>query len=673
MLSINTNLSSLIVQNSMKQSTNKLNQAIERLTTGFKINHAKDNAANYNIATNMTTKIGSYNVAEDNCAMGLDLLATAEGSLNLIQDKLTRLRSLAVTAQNGTYGAQSLEALETEAESIVSEIKREYSTAEYNGQTLFAIKSEEDGFSDVVIDEERRVSNVNTFVANETYYLTDSTDLLALQNLTNSGVSTSNIVFELMNDIDMEGVVFSGIGTVKDNSIAGPSCEIRFEGTFHGNGHVIKNLEIKNEHINATYVGLFRGLYRANIDSLGIENCNISGQEYVGALAGYANSSTVTNCWATGSVSYQDAGALRANDGYIGGLFGSLSSGNIEFCCSNCNVQSSEEHTGGFAGIIYGATISNCYSTGFVDSGMFTGGFAGNVNDGTTITNCYSLSNIDSGSYSGGFIGEIESKSSSVRITNCYSSGNVDGWSDTGGFIGRDYYGNTIVNNCYTTSSVTGNGVGGFLGNDYSNKMSGSNNYCNNEIPMAVRYGAFSGVESKSVEEIKAICTPESMGFTEANGWQIVNGTPRFTWEEVSLEGGEAEILAGRNIIELQVGIGSNKHSTIAFDVAFDVEGVDVILSNSLTDINCIFAIDNMLHTVANKATEYGAVQNRLESVLEEIVISRDNLISSRSTLRDADIAEVSSEYIRQQILQQASATLLATANQSASIALSLI
>ena len=82
MLTINTNLSSLIAQSSMKQSTNKLNQAIERMTTGFKINHASDNAANYSISTNMTTKINSYMVAEDNAAMGLDIISTAEGTLN---------------------------------------------------------------------------------------------------------------------------------------------------------------------------------------------------------------------------------------------------------------------------------------------------------------------------------------------------------------------------------------------------------------------------------------------------------------------------------------------------------------------------------------------------------------------------------------------------------------
>ena len=80
-----------------------------------------------------------------------------------------------------------------------------------------------------------------------------------------------------------------------------------------------------------------------------------------------------------------------------------------------------------------------------------------------------------------------------------------------------------------------------------------------------------------------------------------------------------------------------------------------------------------MLETVSAKQTEYGAAQNRLESALDEISTQYENLVSSRSTIRDADIAEVSSDYIRQQILQQASATLMSTANQSPSIALQLI
>ena len=104
MLSINTNLSSMIAQNSLTQSTNKLNQAIERMSTGLKINHAKDNAANYSISTNMTTKMSACMVAEDNTAMGLDMITTASENLSQIESMLSRLRALATQSSNGTYG-----------------------------------------------------------------------------------------------------------------------------------------------------------------------------------------------------------------------------------------------------------------------------------------------------------------------------------------------------------------------------------------------------------------------------------------------------------------------------------------------------------------------------------------------------------------------------------------
>ena len=70
MITLRSNLSSIIAQKSLSESTNKLNLAVERMSTGFKINHAKDNAANYSISTNMTTKIGGYQVAQENVAMG---------------------------------------------------------------------------------------------------------------------------------------------------------------------------------------------------------------------------------------------------------------------------------------------------------------------------------------------------------------------------------------------------------------------------------------------------------------------------------------------------------------------------------------------------------------------------------------------------------------------------
>ena len=83
--------------------------------------------------------------------------------------------------------------------------------------------------------------------------------------------------------------------------------------------------------------------------------------------------------------------------------------------------------------------------------------------------------------------------------------------------------------------------------------------------------------------------------------------------------------------------------------------------------------IVDFMNQLSDESTKLGSVGNRLESVLDEIAIQYDNLVSSRSTIRDADMAEVSATYIQQQILQEAAATLMSTANQSPAIALQLI
>ena len=83
--------------------------------------------------------------------------------------------------------------------------------------------------------------------------------------------------------------------------------------------------------------------------------------------------------------------------------------------------------------------------------------------------------------------------------------------------------------------------------------------------------------------------------------------------------------------------------------------------------------IDKVIKEISNRTTTLGAAQNRIDSAIESISVQSENITSSLSTLRDADIAKESSNYIQSQILQQAAATLLATANQTPSIALNLL
>ena len=137
-LTINTNLSSMIVQSNLAKSTTQLNNAIERMTTGYKINHASDNAAGYSIARNWEAKLGSLDVAADNAATGADMLATLEDSYALISSHVQRVRDLTEQAANGTYGAQSKSAIESEIKARLEEIDRIAANCEFNGIDLMS-------------------------------------------------------------------------------------------------------------------------------------------------------------------------------------------------------------------------------------------------------------------------------------------------------------------------------------------------------------------------------------------------------------------------------------------------------------------------------------------------------------------------------------------------------
>lgn len=137
MISLNANITDMILLNSLNSSTVGINKAIERLTTGYKLNHAKDNAANLSIVTNLSTKINSLLRVKDNTEDGISLLSTAQGALENIQDQLSRLRALSIQAANGNYGGQSLEAMQAEADAIVAQIKQIRENTEFNGLKLF--------------------------------------------------------------------------------------------------------------------------------------------------------------------------------------------------------------------------------------------------------------------------------------------------------------------------------------------------------------------------------------------------------------------------------------------------------------------------------------------------------------------------------------------------------
>lgn len=575
-LSINTNLSSLRAQLSLRNSTSDLNRALERLTTGYRINSASDDAAGYAVSTKMETALSSYHVAESNANLGSSLLNTAESSLDIVIAHLQRIRDLAEQAANGTYGEDSINAIQMEIDERTDEINRIMSTTEYNGIKLFETPPD---------------SATGSFIT-EVTPLTEDEAVAQGYTLIKTAADLDNIrnnlsgKYILMNDIDLSS--YSNWVPIGNGSA--------FTGELNGNGYVIRNMTINNT--TEWQVGLFAGTDGATISNLGIENSYISSEYHdssqvmIGVLAGVAVSSQISNCYTTGSIRSIVNGTLD-ND-IAGGLIGVTAMSNVQNSYSDVDIS--------------GSPISGA-------GGLIGFGYAYD-----TITNCYASGNVYGNNVAGGLI----SAAHAATISNCYATGRVT----------------------YTHSTSVSSSIGGLIGDTPSGATDPTiiNSYYNMDTTG----------QSDSNLGSQGVTTSELNQLIE-NGTLAQANLPK----------------TGRDIT-LQVGIDSSSNSQISFNTGVSVS-INVNVSTTDSARNSLDRIDDAINSVIAKQTEFGAVQNRLDSIIESLGVSIDNTTSSLSTIKDADITKVSSDFIRAQILQQASAALLTTANQTPSLALNLI
>ncbi|MGZ3429566.1 MAG: flagellin N-terminal helical domain-containing protein [Caldimonas sp.] len=135
-LTINTNINSLNAQRNLSTSQNSLATSMERLSSGLRVNSAKDDAAGLAIADRMNAQIRGTNVAIRNANDGISLAQTAEGALATVTDALQRMRELAVQAQNGTNGTSDRANLDTEYQALSAEITRIAAQTKFNGTAI---------------------------------------------------------------------------------------------------------------------------------------------------------------------------------------------------------------------------------------------------------------------------------------------------------------------------------------------------------------------------------------------------------------------------------------------------------------------------------------------------------------------------------------------------------
>lgn len=133
---INTNISSLIGQNNLSKSANALQTSMERLSSGMRINSAKDDAAGQAIANRMSAQVKGMAQAQRNANDGVSMVQTMEGGLTRINDNLQRIRELAVQAASDTNSTDDRTSIKTEIDERVAEIDRIAGSTKFNGTTL---------------------------------------------------------------------------------------------------------------------------------------------------------------------------------------------------------------------------------------------------------------------------------------------------------------------------------------------------------------------------------------------------------------------------------------------------------------------------------------------------------------------------------------------------------
>jgi flagellin len=138
MTAINTNTSSLIAKNAISQNERAMSQAMTRLSTGSRINSARDDAAGLAISERMSSQISGLNMAARNANDAISLLQTAEGATKEISSMLGRMRELAVQAASGTYNTTDQAALNLEYQALLTEMDRVAETTEWNGDKILA-------------------------------------------------------------------------------------------------------------------------------------------------------------------------------------------------------------------------------------------------------------------------------------------------------------------------------------------------------------------------------------------------------------------------------------------------------------------------------------------------------------------------------------------------------
>ena len=641
---INTNIMSLNAQRQLDKSQRAQNQAMERLSSGLRVNSAKDDAAGLSIATGMESQTRGLNQAIRNANDGISMAQTAEGAMDEMTNIMQRMRELAVQSANDTNSASNRASIQKEVDQLYSELDRIANTTQFNGVVL----------------------------------LNGSAGQTNLQIGANSGESLSfSIDAVTSKDLNLNAV--SGLGELN----GGRTGSV---GTIVGNGDVtINGVSLSGMTINTTGAAGLATMINAKKGLTGVTANAYNALNGTGNQNGVTSGLVINGKTLTNTSSMQDL--VNEINQEVPGVVASI---------SKQGGLSLTNDTGAAITVASGAQI------GLVD-GTFGGYLSLTSSDGSEIKTGLSSSGVSSDIRALGFnksagsddiVGGAVLNSVGSEITD------NDGIMINGIKLGA-VTGASAADKAFAINALreqTGVEANARTEIDFALALSGATSATSllingtqidltaattldSAVSIINAAGLAGVVASADPATGKLVLTSQSgqdvrvrsdAGLLGAGAFTAANGN--FAGE-ITLKGD-----GGRDVVITSNAAGQTAQSDALAKLGLTPQGGDETAIGSGLSVltatnasNTIERIDDALNKISDSRANLGAIQNRLTSTISNLANVSQNTSAAKSRIMDADFAAETSMMSKAQVLQQAGTAMLAQANASNQGVLSLL
>jgi flagellin len=674
---INTNIASLNAQRNLNRSQGQLATSLQRLSSGMRINSAKDDAAGLAISERFTAQIRGLNQAIRNSNDGISLAQTAEGALGEVTNNLQRVRELAIQAVNATNSASDRAAMQQEVAQLISEIDRVATQTNFNGVKLldgsFTAQTFQVGAN---VGETISVASIADTTA-AGLSLSDGT-AVATGNVGATALSAGDLT---INGVDV-GAVAADAAAIA-TAIAATNSNITATAT---NQKTIAFADVVGTALTATnstagtnftdivvaaavptdsaVTGAFTDTVQNNgdtltltIDGISVINFTDSGTNFTAA-----NAQTAINNFISGNSGYSIAS-------------GTVAGGDLVI----------RKADGSDMNIVQGGSLAG--TAGFQAAG-FVANHTGGTVAGSPVT--YQLT-IDSLSVINQTVnpGQDLTEAELDTAINSFISSNSSAYSKTGSLAG----GNLVITKADGSDMAivqTGSGLTGLTGThtggsplvapSYSFALDGTNINLTSAISgndatvtgteVAAAISAVSGFSATYSSGNLVITKTDGSNFTLGEAGSDAAGSEGLASSTTTTYRGSVSVTSTGEDLEIG-GTAPNKAGLTAGTVA---ESGNTLTVETVSGANALItAIDTALNTVNGARATLGAIQNRFESVVTSLQTSSESLSAARSRIQDTDFAAETAQLTKSQILQQAGMAMMAQANQLPQGVLSLL